>query len=415
MNQENKNIISEYLESSCLDQNKRTIVFEETSDWIQERLVEEEFQAWAGDEGRAAQKIRALSQEQLEQFNKEIIDQSGTRKLSENFYVIDSNDVDAVINQIISEKGACKLPSALYDNINPSEEFGVSRFIADRVARLGGLLNKAEVIDNGERAYKISATDELNQTSRLSFEYRFTAGDEASANEIANHLVQQLNGIMRKIWLAAWKIGGDKKKTVFGVSILQLLRACNPGRESNFGAGEIEQFYQTLKSMEPAHFILEKNIGPKNKKGRFVEDTIKYNISLLKVIAEKGEKNKTPDSVLIHLFDVSPFPAKEKTKYVGMPVKRKTLELHAKDVSFAMWLQTRINQLCAGGEKKKDIKYYDFPRSVLIEAANLQKTDASNSRMANKILLKKLSECKQAGILSKTPVKIKDPVQLCWI
>ena len=262
---------------------------------------------------------------------------------------------------------------------------------------------------------EIPSAEDLTKDSRLSFVHRFTAGSEESAKEIASHLVNQLNGIMRKVWSAAWVIGNEKRKMSFGVSILQLMRACNPDRESNFGTSEIDEFYQTLKSMEPAQFILERTIGTRKKRGRIVDETIKYNISLLKVSAEKGEINKTPDSIFINLFDVTPLPTKaERTGLVGMPVKRKTLEMNAKDVSLAMWLQTKINQIRGGGKKEKDIKFHDFQRSALIEAANLQNTDAANPRVANARLLKKLNECKKAGILLKIPTKIGDVVQLRW-
>ena len=82
--------------------------------------------AFAGDEGEAAKKARELSKEQLKKFNDAIIIQPRTRKIEENLYVINSSDVDSVLNQIITEDGEHVLPPSLYKNVNPLEEFGVA-------------------------------------------------------------------------------------------------------------------------------------------------------------------------------------------------------------------------------------------------------------------------------------------------
>jgi len=307
------------------------------------------------------------------------------------------------------------MPATVYRNVDPATEFGVARFMADQVYHLSSLLNVAEVIHYGEVNYGILASKQITPDNRLDFSYRFTATDPEDANKIAMHIKQQLNGIMRKIWLAAWSIGDEIKKQIFSVSLLRLMRACHPERSSNFSEREIKEFYQTLKSMKPAEFILVKRYKKQGKRKTIEEHEAKFIISFLQVHFESGEKNKTPSEVLISLYDVTPLPTKrEKNRYIGAAIKRNTLNLHAKDTAFALWLQTRINQLKGGGIKKKEISSYDFPRSVLIEEANLQRTNTSNSRMANKQLLEKLQRCKEEGIIKKFPSRIGETIKLHW-
>ncbi len=81
---------------------------------------------------------------------------------------------------------------------------------------------------------------------------------------------------MALMGLAAWSVGDEKKKHTFSVSLLNLMRTCYPERTSNFSESEIQTFYQLLKSMKPAEFILVKKFNRKGKGGVLEEHEAKF-------------------------------------------------------------------------------------------------------------------------------------------
>ena len=336
------------------------------------------------------------------------------QKTCEPIITLDGKSVVDITEEDLQKLFPINMPATIYNNVDTTTEFGVARFMADQVYHLSSLLNVASIEYYGEVNFGISASKLISNDKQLGFSYRFTATDSEEAKKIAAHIKQQLNGIMRRIWLAAWSVGDEIKKHTFSISLLKLMKACYPERTTNFSGSEIEDFYQTLKSMKPAEFILSRKYKSKQK-GKQKYLVAKFIISFLQVHFELGEENKTPNEVVISLYNVTPLPPKEeKTRYVGVPIKKGTLNLNSKDTALALWLQTRINQKEGGGSKKKNVNSEHFSRSQLIEESNLQKTDASNPRMANKQLREKLQRCKDEGIISEYPLKITQMVLLRW-
>jgi hypothetical protein len=362
---------------------------------------ENEFLSYVYDE-KLESRLSLLSKEEqkylyerLSEGSRQIITLQGDHQIQ-----IQLKDIDSC--------GLAKKPLTVYRNIERQSEIGICQLIADQMYHLADLLNGCEIQRErkGSQFY-IKASKEV-ANGELRFTYPFTAPDIDSARKLAQEIQERLLGLGKKMWLACWTIGNDLNQQTFSVPLNKIMAASFPARKSKFSDDERREFLEELKLLRIPQFTL---IRRSKTKGKVVES--KCHISILQIVAEKGEQSYSPSDIMVNLLSIAPIPLKnEKRQFVGVPVKRNTLIAGSRETNFELFLQTRKHQDRA--RKKNPPKFYDFRRSQLILEAGYQGTEVKNPRMANKRLKNRLEECRKKQQLSSYPDKIGEIVRIFW-
>lgn len=346
--------------------------------------------------------IEALSKEEKEKLKKSIEFTAVAENRLPQTLNIDL--VARAIEDLLHEKAP--IPSSFYKNINPSEEFGIERFVLDRMYYLPNLIEEIRLCHLDGLKYVAQSEQKVSVETTVRFEHRFQATCDEEARKLFNNIANKQAGIWQKIWFACWLLGNNKGKFTYSCSLTELMHIAYPDREGYFAVNEKVEFYEHLKSIEQTQFVFSKPIRkPQRKK----DPTISYNIPLISIRNEihESREDKYPEQLTISLRSFEPEPHNERIYHVGAAIKNKTLELHADDTQLAGWIQTRKGQRPGEAFIKVD-------RDFLIKLAGLQRTDASNKTVANKNLMAKFKRLQEKGILKEVPKLIEDNLHL-WV
>ena len=269
-----------------------------------------------------------------------------------------------------------EIPSDFYKTIDPKNEFGISRVVADKVYNLPRILENAMLVRQGETTtYIIQAEWKDSYGNPIRLEHRLQATSPQEAERIGEIVLKRLKGIQLKIWSACWKMAGTKSRLTFTCRLTDLMKYSNPLRNAHFNSAERLEFYEHLRSLENTKFVYTKSYKVRGK-----DKVESYEIRLLEIHRRSGDKNEeTPQELTMTVLNAAALQ-KQKTTFVGVPVKNKTLELSVDDTMLAHIVQTRKSQ------NMKD-PHLKFKRGDLMEIAGLSKTDKINSAHANKLLL----------------------------
>ena len=195
-------------------------------------------------------------------------------------------------------------------------------------------------------------------------------------------------------------MANTKGKLTFTCRLTDLMNCSNPLRKAHFNSTERLEFYEHLRSLENTKFVYTKSYKVRGK-----DKVESYEIRLLEIHRRSGDKNEeTPQELTMTVLNV-PALQKQKTTFVGVGVKNKTLELHADDTILASLIQTRKNQ----NMKSSCLK---FERAYLMEISGLSRTNKINKTHANKLLGEKLDRLKEKGIILNSPKRINDVISL---
>ncbi|MBX9744352.1 MAG: hypothetical protein K2X08_03980 [Chlamydiales bacterium] len=326
-------------------------------------------------------------------------------------------EVDEISEKEISEAVETILSGSIeqihptfYKNIDPAKEFGVSRFVADRVYHLPKLLENITLSFIQNNTYLIHAESKDPNGNSIRLEHRFKATSAEEAEKLYENINSQLTGVQLKIWLACWKLGDELRRYTYTCQLVDLMKITYSERSGYFSVSEKTEFYEHLKSLEQTKFVFTKPKYGSNKQTKSTskkkDHYVSFEIPLLQIVSridnEEG-KAKYPQQITVSIMNLFPHPGK--MAFVGAPFKRKTLELHADDTQLATWIQTRKAQ-------RPDEKFITIERGYLIQLASLQRSDAANKTSANQKLLRKLQRIAAKGIIVKAPEKITKEVQL---
>jgi hypothetical protein len=321
-----------------------------------------------------------------------------------------SKAVETILSESSSESNE-QIASTFYKNIDTSEEFGVSRFVADRVYYLPKLLENTTLNFIQDTTYLISAEEKDPNGNSIKLEHRFKASDESEAGKLFEKIHQQLAGVQLKIWLACWRLGDQLRRYSYTCQLTDLMKIAYPERNGRFSVSDRTEFYDHLKSLEHTKLVFSKpKTSPskpnakKNTGSRSKDLYQSFEIPLLQIISRiGGQEDKYPMQISISILNLYPHPGK--MAFVGTPIKYKTLELHADDTMLATWIQTRKAQ-------RPEEEFLTVEREYLINLSSLQRTNASNKSMASKKLLLKLQRLAATGVIKSAPAKITNEVQL---
>ncbi len=313
---------------------------------------------------------------------------------------VSEQEISAAVETILSENIEQILPT-FYKNIDPLQEFGVSRFVADRMYYFPKLLENMTLTFIQDSTYLISAESKDPNGNSIKLEHRFKATTEGEACKLYEKCCQQLAGIQLKIWLACWRLGDQMRRYTYNCRLIDLMKIVYPERKGFFSVSDKTAFYEHLKSLEQTKILFSK---PKNNaKGR--KDLYQtFEIPLLQILSKLGiEEGKYPQEVTISIMNLFPNPGK--MAFLGTPFKHGTLELHADDTQLATWIQTRKGQ-------RPDEEFIVMEREFLINLSSLQRSNETNKAAANQKLIKKLQRLADKGIIKEAPTKITKEVKI---
>jgi hypothetical protein len=307
--------------------------------------------------------------------------------------------VEGVIPDLLPAEMAL-MPCSFYRNIDASEEFGVSRFLTDRMAYLSRLLEKMslEYLEDSMWVLLSEIRDSRNNSIRL--EHRFRATSPEEAERLYAKISSQLAGIELKIWLACWKVANTLRRSTFTCRLIEVMNVAYPETASFFSTADKTTFFIHLRNLESTKFLFSMPCG--TKKGRAVSQTIE--IPLLRVIAHVGhEDGKYPEQLTISLVNLEVDVGK--MAYVGAAFKNRTLELHPDDTQLATWIQTRKSQRKGESVIQVDLEF-------LFAQGGLARTALSNRRHAKKLLKNKLQRLQEKGVIRSFPELLEERVLL---
>ena len=279
------------------------------------------------------------------------------------------------------------IPSSFYRNIDPSEEFGVSRFLTDRMAYLSRLLERMslEYVEDCLWILGSEIKDSRNNSIRL--EHRFRATSPEEAERLYSKISSQLAGIELKIWLACWRVANELRSPTFTCRLSRVMNAAHPGTCSSFSTADKTTFFVHLKSLENTKFLFTTPCG--TKRGKALIRTIE--IPLLRVIARVGhEVGRYPEQLTVSLMNLDVDVGK--MAYVGAAFKNRTLELHSDDTQLATWVQTRKSQ-------RRGESVLQVGLGFLLAQGGLARTAISNKRHAKRLLKNKLQRLQEKGVI----------------
>src|SRR5690349_21955173 len=101
------------------------------------------------------------------------------------------DQVQRAVEAILSDPKD-EIQPQFYQNIDPSQEFGVSRFLADRMAYLSRLVENTELTHIQDLTYLVSAEIKDKRGNSLKLEHRFKATTDAEAHKIYEKISSQL-------------------------------------------------------------------------------------------------------------------------------------------------------------------------------------------------------------------------------
>lgn len=329
-----------------------------------------------------------------------------TDKFSEN--AVKSGELFKFLieNKELLKPGALDdLPDKFFKSLQ-SDEFGMSRLVADPLNKVPQLLKNVTVPELiKEDIYLIKWDCEPNNGDKIRLEYRFRAQDQEDANRLATTFIQRLTGRQKKVFEACWAMANLKMRRTYTCSLTELMETAYPSRKNGayFSVAEKVEFYQDLLDLSQTQFIVSKQQKKKTKKTQ-IESFLLPFITIHKFIEEESEKDsdRYPNQISLAVLH-NPLYENEAMYNVGAGIKYTTLELHSDDIQLAEWLQVRKNQ-------QMNEKYIVIERSFIISLANLG--GIKHSGMANKRLVEKLKRLKEKGIILNCPSKITDPLKL---
>ena len=109
--------------------------------------------------------------------------------------------VAKAVENILAEQEPPPMPPAFFKNINQSDEFGIERFIFDRMYHLPDLIEGIELSHLGELKYVAQSEKKDSSGNSIKFEHRFLATRDEEARKLS--LTSQPNklGSGRKFFL----------------------------------------------------------------------------------------------------------------------------------------------------------------------------------------------------------------------
>ena len=349
------------------------------------------------------EKISLLSNEEKEKlksaFEQDAITTLEGKKLSTTTYSEIERAVDAILatsNELV--------PEDFYKSVNPTEEFGISRFVVDRFYHLPQLLSEPKLTRQpNTTTYIVSSETKDSSGNGICLEHRFQATSSEEATKLAKLIIKRLQGVQHKIWLSTWRLANELKKYTYTCALTELMRLCYPERNAYFQTKEKIEFYEHLKSLENTKIVFTR----KRKKSPRSKTEIEDFIEIRALEIAKGTRkpdDKYPETITITVLNTASLQ-NEKMAFVGAGYKHRTLELHADDTLLAQLIQTRKSQM-------QQSKYLKLDREYLIKLAGLSKTDKANKSEANRLLIEKLKRFQEKGILLECPKRIREQTVL---
>ncbi len=171
--------------------------------------------------------IRTFSKDEKKRLDEELQDK--IEHIQEGVYTVTHDDIAQAIETILSQQKEV-IPSTFYKNIDPSEGFGIERFVLDRVYYLPKLLEDTKLTHTSGITYLVSSEHKDRSGNSVTLEHRFQATNEEEAIKLYEQIASKLAGTQQKIWLACWQLANELKKFNYTCQLTDLMRLAYPER-----------------------------------------------------------------------------------------------------------------------------------------------------------------------------------------
>jgi hypothetical protein len=332
-----------------------------------------------GDVNNVKSMLKSL--DGLEEEEKEKVKKSIENiKENEQPELLSMNQVAQTLEIILSQE---IIPPRFYSNIDPKEEFAITRILGDKIPHLQKLLDDILIVPIDSTTYILQSEIKITASKSLKLEHRLHATNDEEAKIIGRIVKKKIEAAVLKAWLGCWSIANKKRKFTFTCHLTEIMNECNPNREVYFNSSEKAEFYDHLRILENTKFVHTNSYKVRGK-----EKYESYEIRMLEIHKHSGDKDEPPINITMTVFNSAAFQY-GKLAFVALGVKHKTLGLHSDDTFLATILQVRKNQMM-------NAEVISIDRDTLIERAGLSKTNKSNKSHANKLLINKLKRYKDS-------------------
>jgi len=275
-------------------------------------------------------------------------------------------------------------------HVDPQSSFAVPRVLMDRIKYLPELLNKSTLRKSGN-TYKVISNITMPILGKIGLEYTLKIGEKYKTPETAyREYIEDMLGDALKVFCAYWDCAYEDGLYMPELTSLTDImdRTVETTRKSWFSGQEKKRFWRLSEVLKDTSLTITFAINGN-------EYTVKHPMLNVPITVSKTREQEIkrgyPDKVGYGVLDPEKF--KEKAN-LATEISKGTIRLHPQDILIAITLQVRASQT-----HKKDGSIYD--KAYLKDIGRLQKTDAKNSREANKKLKSKLIRIQKAGAIGE--------------
>ncbi len=274
-------------------------------------------------------------------------------------------------------------------------DIGISKIIMDHLVYLPKILEAATWVHGFEDHYEIRS---FLPDSSQGLEYQFLAQNEEAADRVLAFYKETMQKEALKVFAAYWTLANQRGSFEYTAPFSEIMgQICCGSRESKFNTEERSRFWVLSKFLQGTKLNIIVRYQTKKEPRRIIlchrlldinalDD--KENITILK----EGEY---PGKVQVKVLDYKQF---EEKSQIATSISRETARLEPEDIMLALAIQTRASQV-------RDVGSFQMSRSKVIELSHLQKTNASNPRVAKKRITSKMDKFQEKKIVDKWSTK----------
>lgn len=297
-------------------------------------------------------------------------------------------------------------PTQFFKTIQ-SDEFGMSRLIADPLNNIHKLLEKDIAPERiNEDQYIWQDECENSQGDKIRLEYRFKAPNQEEANKQTQEYIRRLRGRQKKIYEACWALASKRLSRIITCNLTELLLIAYPDRKNkhSFSIEQKLECFLDMLDLSQTKLIVTKRMQESSKKKNQINSFLLPFITIHKTstynMASEKKSERYPNSLSFSVLH-NPMYERESMYNVGAGLKHKTLELRPEDTMLAEYIQIRKSQLMTGNH----IIFHE--REALFKLAGLEGIE--HVGMANKRLLDKFGRIQDKGIILNYPRRVTFP------
>jgi hypothetical protein len=283
-------------------------------------------------------------------------------------------------------------PRSLFNNLNHSEEFGISNCISNSLYHLEGLLKNMEITQLYDNFYDAKGSITNTSGEAINLNFSFPAANREAADKILDDYKYTMKTQGLKVWFAHWQMANKLGRVEYACPMIEIMKLiAEDERESPFSVKEKQEHWKLTKMLRMSILSRERKI---KKRGTGTEIIQWIEQPLVEIIGGEKEitdEDKYPLALAVRVL----MPKVDKKGFAPSIYRNKTILLNPSDMFLAFKLQTRATQMDHGNRNL----YVDW--DFIFEAGNLQTTALSNHRGAKAKAKKKMDRLQKSQIIEE--------------